>query len=781
MKLALLLLICLLCLTHSSTAQLNYSKVRVFVPNDRLEELSDLGIEMDHGTRKQGVWLDTDLSDIQIQSLEDHQFNYTILIEDVQDYYVQRNAIVPLKSDREDCGDATSSAFDPITPANFSLGSYAGYYTYQEFLDELDDMYAQYPDLITQRTAIDTFTTHEGRSIYWLRMSDNANIDEAENEVLYTALHHAREPASLSQLIFFMWYMLENYGADPEVTYLLDNTELYFVPMLNPDGYIYNEVNSPNGGGLHRKNKRNIGTFNPGVDLNRNYSYFWNVSGTTPDVNGDTYPGTHAFSEPETQAIKYFCENRDFEFALNAHTYGNLLLFPIGYATNVFAQDHDYFQTFANHQVLFSNYDAVKATDLYPAAGDSDDWMYADDLATKPKIYALTPEIGTDSDGFWPPQHRITPLAKENVWMNLVQAHMPHVYGVTTNLDPERLTTSSGYFHYNYERLGLQNGPVNISITPLQNIQSIGGQNVHNLNLMDIVNDSISFTLSNSIAFGDEVKYVVNTDFGLWTRTDTIIKQYGSGQMAFIDNCNNISNWSGSWTNTDEYYVSSNFSITDSPFSNYNNNSTTNSELVSNVTFTNATYAYAQFNARWEIETDWDYVEFMISIDNGNSWIPLCGNYTNLGNSNQDDNEPLYDGFQSEWVLEEVDLSSFIGIANPKFKFKLVSDQFVTEDGFAYDDFKVFTDGNTLNLADQINPNAIAVYPNPTSGLINIVTTQDILRLELYDQLGQLLYEQAISNEKVTLNVSNFENGIYFIRCYDHAGQFIVKKIVVQQ
>ncbi len=775
-------LLCILCiLSFSVFGQSDYSKVRIFVPDYRLTELSDLGIPIDHGIRKKDTWLDTDLSQSQIQSLIAHQFDYEILIEDVTSFYIDRNSQPQAESDRAACdGNSTTTGFNPQTPANFSLGSFAGFYTYQEFLDELDAMAAAYPNLITTRAAIDTFQTHEGRSIYWVRISDNPNVDENENEVLYTAIHHAREPAGLSQLIFYMWYILENYGSDDEITYLLDNTELYFIPMINPDGYIENETNSPNGGGMHRKNKRNVGTTNPGVDLNRNYSYHWNESGTTSDPDGDTYPGTHSFSEPETQAVKYFCENRDFEFALNAHSYSNLLLFPIGYASAVFAQDHSYFQTFSNHQVLFNDYIAQKASDLYPAAGDSDDWMYADDLSTKPKIYALTPEIGSSADGFWPAQNRILPLCKENVWMNLIQAHLPHIYGVTKDLDPNRLENLSGYFHYNYERLGLENGPVSIEILPLQGIQTIGSANSHTVNLMDIIEDSISYTLSSTLSFGDEIKYILKTDFGLWARHDTIVKQYGNGSISFIDNANNLVNWNGNWGLTNEYFVSPDFSISDSPFGNYSNNTLSEYFLDNNsITFENATYAYAQFHARWEIENDYDYVEFMISTDDGVSWTPLCGQYTNPGTTNQDNDQPLYDGTQTDWVLEEVDLSDYLNIQNPQFKFKLVSDQFVNEDGFAFDDFKIITDGYPLGLSKTLNPNSISVYPNPARSELFLVSNGNVEQVEIYNHVGQLKGRFPVLNNKETINVEGYANGIYYIKCIDQTGQFTLKKIAI--
>ena len=772
-------------------AQQKYSRVKIFATNAELAQIGQLGLAIDHGERKQNTWLITDLSASEIQKLQANGFSYEIQIDDVSKYY-EKNAWKDFNNkgsddDRDNCGNGSggsSTSFDPAVPTHFNLGSMGGYLTYAEFLAELDEMATAYPNLITTKAPISTFTTWEGRSIYWLKISDNPNTDEPEKEVLYTAIHHAREPNSLMQTIFYMWYLLENYGTNPEVTYLVDNTEMYFVPMINPDGYIQNETTNPNGGGMHRKNKRNVGTTNPGVDLNRNYGYHWNQAGTSPDVNNDTYAGPNAFSEPETQAIKWFCENRNFEFALNAHSYSNLLLFPIGWSTTEFAADHDYFQAFSSHQVLYSGYANQKATDLYAAAGDSDDWMYADDLANKPKIFAETPEIGSSADGFWPPASRIIPLAKENVWMNLIQAHLPHVYGYAIDTDPSKIASTTGYFHYDLERLGLTNGPITMSIQPLVGIQSVGAANVHNINIMDIVSDSIAFTLNSNIAFGDEVKYILKTDLGLWTRIDTITKTYGEGTSVFSDNLSNISNWSGNWGITSEYFVSPSTSMTDSPNSNYSNNTLKETQLNDIISFENATYAYATFYARWDIETDYDYVEFMISIDNGLTWTPLCGKYTNIGVSAQDNGQPLYDGTQSDWVFEEVDLSGYLGETNAQFKFRLVSDQGVRKDGFAFDDFSILTDAHSNIGLNELTNKDFKLYPNPTNSNITIYTTPNtkINQIEIYNNLGQKVQTLKGSNSnKSILNVSNYNNGVYFVKIFTSNHQVVTKKFVVQK
>ena len=134
-----------------------------------------------------------------------------------------------------------------------------GYLTYTEALQEIDDMASLYPDLISVRAPISNFTTFEGRNLHWVRISDNASMDENEPEVLYTAVHHAREAITIQQMVYFMWYILENYDSSDEIKTIIDNTELYFVPFVNPDGFVYNETTNPNGGGLWRKNRRNHG------------------------------------------------------------------------------------------------------------------------------------------------------------------------------------------------------------------------------------------------------------------------------------------------------------------------------------------------------------------------------------------------------------------------------------------------------------------------------------------------------------------------------------------
>ncbi len=276
-----LLLIAALFVGTSSYAQ-NYSKVKIYTDQEGLLELAELGLAVDHGIRKENTFFIGDFSEQDVAILANSAFDYEVVIEDVKAYYASINLMAAKKN--TNCDPAAGGTPLPETPVNFEVNSsYAGFYKYQDMLDALDSMAAQYPSLITARSAIPSGQTHEGRDVFYVKISDNASMtdDATEPNVLYSSIHHAREPMSMSETIFYMWYLLENYASDPEIQYIVDNTEMYFVPCINPDGYVHNEANDPTGFGMHRKNKAPVGTSNPGVDLNRNYSYGWNTTGVS--------------------------------------------------------------------------------------------------------------------------------------------------------------------------------------------------------------------------------------------------------------------------------------------------------------------------------------------------------------------------------------------------------------------------------------------------------------------------------------------------------------------
>lgn len=766
----------------------DYARVKIYTDEHGLSQLADMGLAVDHGSRKQGQFFISDFSTDEIGILKTHGFDFEILIPDVKKYYVEQNKFLPIPQKNVSCPSPLfTTSFDPETPVNFQYGSMGGFYTYDEMLEQLSLMQQLYPSLISTRAAIDTFHTVNDSSIYWVRISDNPSVDENnEKEILYSAVHHAREPNSMTATIYYMWYLLENYATSPEIQHLVDNSELYFVPCLNPDGYIYNEINDPNGGGMHRKNRRDVGSTNKGVDLNRNYSYGWGTTGISFDPNSDTYPGAAPFSEVETQAMKWFCENHDFKLAFNAHTYGDLLLYPIGTTVNELADDHTYFERFTSYMVQFNGYTNQKSSALYPASGDSDDYMYADDLINKPKIFAVTPEIGSASDGFWPPQSAIIPNSKNMVFSNLMLAHLAHRYLVVEDQDPLRLATATGNFNHRAERIGLDTGNVQVQIVPLQNIQSVGPPIDYDLARITPQNGTFSYSLTPGISVDDTIKYVLETIYPTWTKRDTIVKLFGTFPVVVFDDATTTNNWVGSWTAQSHTFFSPTKAFSDSELgaspTNYQNNTSRTYQYASDIDLTHANYADVSFYAKWEIETDYDYCQFQVSTDGGTTWIGQCGLYTVPGTSAngsvQPNGEPVYEGVKN-WVREEISLTDYLGEVI-QVRFILESDGAVRQDGFYFDDFAVRL-SSTVSLAE--NDLFFTVYPNPAKGNLVISASYSLAgsTFQLLDSHGKVVVHGSIQSTTSEWNISTetLSDGIYMLVLEDANGVSAQPKRVV--
>lgn len=745
------------------------------------------GMELDHGTTKKGHFIINDFTAREKQWLDDAGIHYTVMINNVEAFYEQRALTLAdeARGSRSSCANTSSETFD--TPANFSTGSMGGFFTYQEFLDHLDAMATEYPNLITQRAVIDTFQTHENRPIYWLKISDNPYVNESEPEVLYTSIHHAREPQSLAQLIFYMWYVLENYGSDDEVTYLVDNTEMYFIPMINPDGYIENETNYPNGGGLWRKNKRDNLDGEYGVDLNRNYGYKWGYDndGSSPETSSQTYRGLAPFSEPETKAVQWFCEQHEFQLALNYHSHGNYLIYPWGYIPSPLSPDSNYFISIAqqmtaqNNYVFGTGYETVN----YATNGVSDDWMYGEE-ETKNKIYSMTPEVGNSGDGFWPSPTRIIPLSEENVRPNLLLSHFAGHYITMTDVSEPTLSSLEGTIDVEFERLGLQFDASNeytlnpVSSNVLSPAQAIS---FSSMNVREPQIEAFDYTLDPNTAVGDEVVFELISSHGGYSMSQEITKIYGTPTVALVENGNDLDHFSTfDWDITSEDFVSPSDAITDSPLDNYSNNQVSELEYERIIDMRQSLSGYISFYAKWQIEAGWDYVQMQAAPVGTNDWGPLCGLYTKEGQPEQDEGQPVWDGNQLSWVQEQIDLNDYIG-QRIKVKFRLISDQFVNYDGFYIDDFQFVTlvDAaseipldtgfvDSLQSVEKSSANSeLTIYPNPSNN--HVYVSQNGVTLDLivlYDLQGREVFRKSVWAEKVLLNLNTVAPGLYIVECH---------------
>jgi hypothetical protein len=776
------LLFCVLFI--SINAQIaKYYKVQIEGNEKLAVKLLQLGITIDHSdVNDQGIT--AEISELELQTLKQNNIKHKVLISDLAKFYEERNKN---EASSKSAMAGLCNESNLVKPTYFHLGSMGGFFTLAEMTQILDSMVLLYPNLITIKQALSPLSV-EGRTIWTVKISDNPNVDENEPELLYTALHHAREPQSLSQLIFYMWYLLEHYATNPDIKATLDNTELYFVPCVNPDGYVYNQTTNPNGGGMWRKNRRVNGGATFGVDLNRNYSYFWGYdnTGSSPTSSSDTYRGTAGFSEPETQAIRNFCNARQFKTALNAHTYGNLLIYPWGYLPSIYTPDS---ATFVNWSVLLTQdsrflYGTGDQTVNYVTNGDSDDWMYGEQL-TKPKMLAMTPEAGSSGDGFWPASNRIIDICKVTFNQNYYLAKLAGKLAIVSDKQDKFLSTN-GYLKYNIQRLGLTAGDFTVSVTPIgTDISSVGASKVYTaLTQNQNVYDSISFTLNGGLTAGQTIKYLLNVNDGNFVHSDTIKKIYGTPIILFSDNGNAIItnfNTSGSWGLSTTKFVSPPTSITESPLGNYSGNQskTITTNIQSNLS--NAVYAHLQYYTRFELEKNGDQSQVLISTNNGVSWSPLCARYE-TSPATFGGTIPIYDGIQDGWVKEDINLSSYIG-QNILIRFTFTSDFNINKDGFYFDDLlirKIAPQVATDIKSNIMISHNITLSPNPSNGIYNLYNPNlNEIKIEVYNTMGQSIYKNNFSELNSKIDIQNSTKGIYFVKVsFDN--QEIIKKIVVE-
>nr|QZD57802.1 peptidase M14 [Glycomyces sp. TRM65418] len=303
---------------------------------------------------------------------------------------------------------------------------YGGYRTVDAYEADLRALAAAHPDLTSLHDIGDSWRKTQGQGghdvfavcITKLAEGDcETDPDSTKPRFSLIAQIHAREIATGEVAWRWIEKLVDGYGTDPEVTELMDTTELWVVPIANPDG-----VDIVASGGdapiLQRKNANDTNgncSRGFGVDLNRNSTFEWGADSTNPC--GQTYQGPSAGSEPETQAVENWlralhpdqrgeratdpapADARDVFITL--HSYGEYIIIPWGYADEASPNDAQLRalgKAMADHNGYFvgTNDDTVG----YSTSGTTDDMSYGE-LG----IASFTYEIGPDSGrcgGFFP-------------------------------------------------------------------------------------------------------------------------------------------------------------------------------------------------------------------------------------------------------------------------------------------------------------------------------------------------------------------------------------------
>ena len=678
------------------------------------------GIPLDHITGKKGVYIDLTSTLDQTINLLAQGLNLEILIPDLTMDYQTKNTNA---SSRE-----------------FPLGSMQGNYTWDELNTRFDELQNLYPNIISERIILGQ--SIEGRDIWAFKVSDNPEQDEDEPEVLFTALTHAREPVGMMNLFYFVQLMGEEYESDPELTFLVNNREMWFLPVVNPDGYVYNESIQPNGGGMHRKNRLDTNCGNGtdrGVDLNRNYGFGWgaNDTGSSPNPCHTTYRGDSAFSEPETQAVRDFIINRNFINVMHYHTYSNVYIHAFGDASLPDEPDLTTFREIGNEMARFNGYPVGTGYELigYTVNGDAVDWTYGDQ-----GLISFTPEVGSYLNGFWPSESDIHSLCEDQVYPNKIFAFVTGPDIILHSYDLSHETINQGEsvgINIVIQNRGLvnTNGDIEIVISPLNSSVTIdiNSYSMSEMDARDSDDFSVTAMIDQSALNGIYSGILVSIEGeGLMSRQDTIKFLIGQPEIIYFDGFEDgISNWDivGDWGETTDVATGV-YAMTDSPLGNYQAGQESIIEISNPVDFSLLTIPSVRFKAKWNIESNWDFVRFQAHVL-GDGWVSLNGYYTEPGSGQpaQPYGEPGYDGIQTSWVEDVILLEQLGDVEILGFRFILTSDNFVEEDGFTFDDFTIM--GFQFGPLGDFNEDAV-------TDVFDIIELADLLFFETEPTENQL-------------------------------------------
>ncbi|HEY5948513.1 MAG TPA: M14 family zinc carboxypeptidase [Kofleriaceae bacterium] len=279
---------------------------------------------------------------------------------------------------------------------------FAEYRDYRAITSRIHELAAIAPD---RASVLPLGSTLEGRTLWALRIGGRS---PDATPMLITGTQHAREWIAAMVTTCVADRLVRDYDRDPAIRSFVDSTELWIVPVVNPDGYQYSWATDR----YWRKNRRG----GHGVDLNRNYSVAWGGSGSSGNKGSQVYRGENAFSEVESSALRDLAKREQIAFHIDFHSYGQLVMYPWLYTATP-AKDRDRYAAlgdriasamFAQHQ---TRYRLISGVESSPTAGTLTDWMYGEGGALSYTI-ELRPRGG---GGFVLPPEEIRPTCDEGL------------------------------------------------------------------------------------------------------------------------------------------------------------------------------------------------------------------------------------------------------------------------------------------------------------------------------------------------------------------------------
>lgn len=571
------------------------------------------------------------------------------------------------------------------------------YYSIDEYHTFMQNMATQYPDICQLHQY---GTSVQNRPLYILKISDYVTVNEAEPEVKLIASIHGDEPVGYDMMIRTIQYLCSNYGTDPRATNIVNNTELWISPLMNPDGYVLGQRYNANG-----------------IDLNRNF----------PMPTGITNPDDNPTAQ-ENIGLMNFSLEHNFAIGINFHGGALVLNYPWDYTYTLAPDDallRDMSLTYSMHNnPMYTSTEfpqgITNGAAWYVITGSMQDWNYGFTSNIE-----LTAEL---SNVKWPPASTLDTYWSQNQEsiLSYIEYAQNGVKGnVLSNiLIPANATISvSGNsretrndpdpYMGDYHRILLP-GHYTITASAEGHLpQSIEVQVpdsgfvtanfilevAQQVDFQGLIRDSDGYPISgatiklftstpqtavtpvngsfqfNGIYEGDYQLQVSADSYAVYSSPVRIRKStLGSnavivlGEALFMED---FESGLDAWTVTSPWariQESGNWLLTDSPSGNYGNNANRAIRLTNPVSLSNIQNPVLSFRAKWYLETGYDFV-YVEGSANGSDWTQISS----------------FTGTQDSWTDQVFPLDSS-GTNNFYLRFRLRSDMYQNADGIYIDD-----------------------------------------------------------------------------------------------
>ncbi|MFA5509450.1 MAG: DUF2817 domain-containing protein [Candidatus Cloacimonetes bacterium] len=577
-------------------------------------------------------------------------------------------------------------------------GEMDDYYSFDEYVDFMQQTAIQYPELCHLEMI---GSSVQGRPIYFMKISDNVAQDEPEPGFRFISSIHGDEPVGYDLLIRLIQLLTSEYGSDARITEIVDNTEIWICPMLNPDGFVAGR----------RFNAQNI-------DLNRNY----------PMPSGDQHPDGNSWA-PENVAVMDFSQAHNFQLSTNLHGGSAVINYPWDY-TFTLTPDNDLIReaalTYSRENSMVYNSPqfpegVVNGAQWYVITGSLQDWSYG-----YTDCIDLTAEIGANK---WPPASELPmywDLNKESM-LCLLEFVQNGVHGTVTSEggmplgdatihvvgndkvmnagsvwgDYHRLllpgsytirAEADGYIAHSRQVTVPASGRVDLDFVLMEagqtdfwgQIRTVDGGGIDDFSIEINTNPPLtadadangSFSFENIREGYYNAKFIredfvfYEKQFLLTAEDNRMVFIYEEPDVLFEDAFDNMDNWTADQPWGIIHYEGDN-RLTDSPSGNYANNINKSCRLTNPIDLSQIENAKLTLLEKHILETNYDFAYLEASRD-GENWQQLA----------------VFTGTQVGWAYRIIPIADYDG-GDLHLRFRIQTDIYTTRDGIYIDDLIV--------------------------------------------------------------------------------------------